>query len=167
MLKRLAFSIVSLLPDSRSRVNVGQQWLRVKFAKMLLKANSDPFNVETGAKVDWSYTSVGKGSTLGKRCKIEGADIGCHVMMGEDVVIFRRNHRFDCVDVPMALQGFSSDELVYVEDDVWIGSRVIILPGIRIGCGSIIGAGSVVTKDVLPFTIVAGNPARFIRNRLQ
>lgn len=165
MLKRLAFRIVSLLPDSRSRVNIGQQWLRVNVAKMLLKANSDPFNVERGAKVDWSYTSVGKGSTLGKRCKIEGADIGCYVMMGEDVLILRRNHRFDNLNVPMALQGFSCDKLVNIDDDVWIGSRVIILPGVRIGRGSIIGAGSVVTKDVSPFTIVAGNPARYIKNR--
>lgn len=52
---------------------------------------------------------------------------------------------------------------IIVEDDVWIGAHVTILPGVRIGRGAIIGAGAVVTKDVPPFTIVAGVPARIIR----
>jgi len=54
-------------------------------------------------------------------------------------------------------------EKVIIEDDVWIGSNALILPGVHIGKGAIIGAGAVVTKDVLPYTIVAGVPARTIR----
>ena len=54
---------------------------------------------------------------------------------------------------------------ITIEDDVWIGARVTILPGVRVGRGSIIGAGSVVTKDVPPYSIVGGNPARLIRSR--
>jgi len=53
---------------------------------------------------------------------------------------------------------------IILEDDCWIGAGVIILPGITIGKGSIVGAGSIVTKDVPPFTVVAGNPAKFIKN---
>ncbi len=56
-----------------------------------------------------------------------------------------------------------SPKTVMIEDDVWIGSRSIILPGVKIGRGSIIGAGSVVTKDIPPMTIAAGNPAKIIR----
>jgi acetyltransferase-like isoleucine patch superfamily enzyme len=52
---------------------------------------------------------------------------------------------------------------VIVEDDVWIGTRAVILPGVRIGYGSVIGAGSVVTKDVPPMTVVAGIPAKPIK----
>jgi acetyltransferase-like isoleucine patch superfamily enzyme len=52
-----------------------------------------------------------------------------------------------------------------IEDHVWIGARAIISPGVRIGEGAVIGAGSVVTRDVEPYTIVAGNPARFIKER--
>jgi len=52
-----------------------------------------------------------------------------------------------------------------IGNDVWIGLRAIIMPGVRIGDGAVIGAGSIVTKDVAPYAIVAGNPARFIRNR--
>jgi len=58
-----------------------------------------------------------------------------------------------------------SKGLIIVEDDVWIGTRVIILSGIRIGQGAIIGAGSVVTKDVPPYAIVGGDPARVIKYR--
>jgi maltose O-acetyltransferase len=62
-------------------------------------------------------------------------------------------------------QGFKDKEPVIIEDDVWIGARVIILPGVKIGKGSIVGAGAVVTKDVEPYSIVAGVPAKLIRKR--
>ena len=55
-------------------------------------------------------------------------------------------------------------EPVVVESNVWIASDAVILPGVTIGEGAVIGAGSVVTKDVAPATVVAGNPARFLRN---
>jgi maltose O-acetyltransferase len=55
---------------------------------------------------------------------------------------------------------------VVIEDDVWIGTRAIILPGRRLGKGCIVGAGAVVTKDVEPHSIVAGNPARAVGSRL-
>ena len=54
---------------------------------------------------------------------------------------------------------------IVIGNDVWIGGRVIILPGVKIGEGAIIGAGSVVTKDVSEYDVVAGNPARVIKNR--
>ena len=65
----------------------------------------------------------------------------------------------------MNVQG-STRKWVIIEDDVWIGTRAIILPGTRIGKGSIIGAGSVVTKDVPQYSIVGGNPARILKTRL-
>ncbi len=55
------------------------------------------------------------------------------------------------------------ERTVFIDDDAWVGAMSIILPGITVGKGSIIGAGSVVTKDVPPYTIVAGNPARIVR----
>jgi maltose O-acetyltransferase len=65
----------------------------------------------------------------------------------------------------MREQGKSKDRVITIENDVWIGARVIILPGIKINSGSIIGAGSVVTGDIPPFSIAAGNPAKIIRKR--
>lgn len=86
-------------------------------------------------------------------------------MMGPDVVILLHNHRFDRTDVPMRFQEFSESEPVIIDDDVWIGCRVTILPGVRIGKGAIIGAASVVTKDVPEYAIVGGNPAKVIKMR--
>jgi acetyltransferase-like isoleucine patch superfamily enzyme len=66
----------------------------------------------------------------------------------------------------MYKQGYSSNEPVIIGNDVWIGSRVTILPGVKIGDGAIIGASAVVTKDVEPYSIVAGNPAKKIGSRM-
>jgi maltose O-acetyltransferase len=66
----------------------------------------------------------------------------------------------------MSEQGMTEDMPVTIGDDVWIGARAILLPGITINSGSIVGAGAVVTKDVPPGSIVAGNPARVVRYRI-
>ena len=88
-------------------------------------------------------------------------------MMGTDVTIITRNHRFDRTDIPMMEQGFEEERPVYIGNDVWIGDRALILPGVHVGDGSIIAAGAVVTKDVPPYSIVAGVPARKIRDRFE
>ena len=64
-------------------------------------------------------------------------------------------------------QGFSKTRPITIGDDVWIGSRVIILGGVNVGNGAVIGAGSVVTHDVPPYSVVGGNPARIIKSRKQ
>jgi len=86
-------------------------------------------------------------------------------MMGPEVIILGQNHRFDDCEIPMRLQGYDKVPPVRIEDDVWIGTRVIILPGVKIEKGAIIGAGAVVTKDVPPFAICIGNPSRVIKIR--
>jgi maltose O-acetyltransferase len=109
---------------------------------------------------------IGDNSGIGVDCRVpHNIRIGNDVMMGPDVLIFRRNHSFDDVDIPMRLQGYKDTLPVVIEDDVWLGARVIILPGIRIGKGAIIGAGAVVTKDVPPYAVCAGNPATVKRFR--
>lgn len=124
-------------------------------------------NIEKNAFFgDGSKLSIGNYSGLGLNCRIHGpVSIGDYVMMGPDVLIVTRNHRFDRVDVPMALQGSSEARSVIIGDDVWIGARSVILPGVRIGNGAVIGACSVVTKDIPAYAIVGGNPARIIRFR--
>jgi maltose O-acetyltransferase len=85
-------------------------------------------------------------------------------MMGEDVILITSTHGHDNLNIPMILQE-SHNFPIKIEDDVWIGDRVIILPGVTIGTGSIIGAGAVVTNDVDAFSVVGGVPARVIRSR--
>lgn len=108
---------------------------------------------------------IGNNSTIGVNCKIQrNVKIGNDVMMGEDVIIITNTHKFDDCNIPMRIQG-SKILPVTIEDDIWIGSRVFILPGVKIGKGSIIGAGAVVTKDVPEYSIIGGIPAKLIRSR--
>lgn len=86
-------------------------------------------------------------------------------MMGPDVMIFTSNHETSRTDTPMRLQGTAKIKPVTIGDDVWIGARVIILPGVTIGQGAILAANAVVTKDVPEYAVVGGNPAKLIKFR--
>lgn len=124
-------------------------------------------NIERGAFFgSGKRIQIGDNSGLGENCQApDNIQIGRDVMMGPDVLIIGKNHKFEDLQTPMRLQGAKDAPPVVIGDDVWIGARVIILPGITINKGAIIGAGSVVTQDVPPFAIYAGNPARIIRFR--
>ena len=91
--------------------------------------------------------------------------VGKDLMMGPEEIIVGDNHRFDRRDSPMRIQGNKEYPPVHIEDDVWVGARAIILPGVRTGKGAIIAAGAVVIKDVPPYAICGGNPAGVIRFR--
>ncbi|MFH1429250.1 MAG: acyltransferase [Candidatus Margulisiibacteriota bacterium] len=90
--------------------------------------------------------------------------IGNNVLFGPNVVLRATNHKFSSRKVPIHDQGHKPGRIT-IEDDVWIGSNVTILPDTTIGKGAIVGAGAVVTKDVVPYSIVGGVPARFISTR--
>lgn len=90
--------------------------------------------------------------------------IGDNVMMGSDVTILTQTHNIDRTDIPMGWQGMRESEVV-IGNDVWIGMRVVIMPGVEIGNGSVIGAGAIVTKDVPDYAIVGGVPAQVIKFR--
>lgn len=90
--------------------------------------------------------------------------IGNNVLIGPRVFITDSDHGFESRCTPIYLQDIKSDKVI-IEDDVWIGANVIILKGISVGTGAIIGAGSVVTKNVPKYSVVAGNPAKIIRER--
>lgn len=144
----------------------GSKWIRSFLCKPLF--NSFGNSVDIGCKVEFfniRNSEIGDHSGIGSHSSIGLVKIGKYVMMGTHCLVLSQNHRFDDVTIPMCMQGFQEEKPVVIDDDVWIGSRVIILPGVHIGKGSIVGAGSVVTKDVQPYTIVAGNPARTIGYR--
>lgn len=122
-------------------------------------------NVEKGARFD-PTTHIGNNSGLGVDCLLSGrVYIGNDVMMGPYCIMYATNHAHDRLDEPMNLQGFEEEKPIYIGDDVWIGARVIILPGVNVGNHVIIGAGSVVTKDIPDYAIVGGSPARVLKMR--
>lgn len=110
--------------------------------------------------------SLGDRCWMGPHCLIYGNG---HVTIGNDVLIAAHtsintiSHVATRTDVAMGSQGVYTDPIV-IEDDVWIGLNCTILQGVTIGRGSIIGAGAVVTRDIPPFSIAVGIPAR-VRGR--
>lgn len=124
--------------------------------------------IERGADIgNGTHLSIGNRSSLGINARVHGPlAIGADVMMGRDVLVFAVSHAYGDHTIPMIDQGFSEPRPVVIGDDVWIGARAILLPGVHVGKGAIVGAGAVVAKDVPDYAVVIGNCARVVRSRL-
>lgn len=158
------YHIFRWFPKSGNKLFFGQV-LRGFCTKGFIQYCGVNVNVERGANFSRNL-SIGNNSGIGANAKLQGeVCIGENVMMGPECYIYTVNHKFDSVDIPMCKQGYTNPQPVKIGNDVWIGSRVTILPGITAGDGVIIGAGAVVTKDIPDFTVVGGNPARVLKKR--
>lgn len=157
---RALFCLFRYLPSSQNII-FGRlsKSLRAFTAKGFIKKCGKNVNIEHGAEIS-SKLSIGDNSGVGIDCVCGGElIIGNDVMMGPECVFFSRQHKFDNPDVPMCLQGFTDPKPIVIGDDVWIGRRVMVMPGVHIGSHCIIGAGAIVTKDIPDWAIAAGSPA--------
>jgi acetyltransferase-like isoleucine patch superfamily enzyme len=116
----------------------------------------NPELVEIGDNISINYNSM-----IVAFAKVS---IGNDVLIGPYVLIHSGNHRFSDPGVRIQDQGHNSAPIA-IDDDVWIGAHVVVLQGVSIGRGAVIGAGAVVNKNVEPYTIVAGVPAKKIGER--
>ena len=93
---------------------------------------------------------------------LDGAPVtvGNHVFIGPQCGFYTAIHPFSVSERNLGLERALP---ITIHDNVWIGGKVCILPGVTVGEGAVIGAGSVVTRDVPPYSVVAGNPARVIK----
>ena len=113
--------------------------------------------------------SIGSHVWIGHRCNLDGSGgltIGSGTIIARDAEILTRNHYFqgaDLREIPYDKRHINKS--VTIGENVWMGVRVIVTPGVNIGEGAVIGAGSVITKDVPPLAIVGGNPFRIIKYR--
>jgi acetyltransferase-like isoleucine patch superfamily enzyme len=94
----------------------------------------------------------------------ELVEIGAHCMFANGCFVTDANHRFDDRSKPVTWQGFTSKGPTRIGDNVWCGANVVITSGVTIGERCVIGANSVVTKDLPPFSIAAGSPAKVLRD---
>lgn len=111
--------------------------------------------------------TIGDDVDLALNVQIEtsgGVTIGDRTLVGYGTKIFSRNHIIPQKPGRIFSSGHRFDA-VSIGKDVWLGANVIVLPGRTIGDGAVVGAGSVVTKNVAPYAIVAGNPAKLVRER--
>lgn len=157
--------IAKKMPASYKKINFGSQKVRGLCGKLLLEKCGENINIEQGADFS-SRIEIGDNSGIGMRANLKGKIIiGENVMMGPDCIIYTRNHNFKNINIPMIKQGYQEEKSVVIGDDVWIGGRVVILPGVKIGNGVVLGANSVVTKDVPNYAVLGGNPAKILKFR--
>lgn len=136
-----------------------RHWFLRRFCQVRIGRDS---SIAMGCFVTGYHIAIGDNTVVNRYTYLDGRvplTIGNNVNISHYTLIQTLTHDpqnpdFVCLCKP-----------VVIEDHVWIGARAIISPGVRVGEGAVIGAGSVVTRDVEPYTIVAGNPARFIKER--
>ena len=167
----LVYKVIAKQLPRKSFPLLGRVFKNIRYwcVKNLADECGRDVNCEANASIDWrSGIKIGDGSGLGIDSFVQGPiAIGKYVMMGPECLIFRKHgHGFSRTDIPMQQQVDRAGVPLEICDDVWIGRRVIILQGCkRIGRGAIVGAGSVVTKDVPDWAIVGGNPAHVVKMR--
>lgn len=168
-LKRFLFSTYSFVENSlRLLLEVLPHPLRFLIFKVLLArlGSKSMIDYQTYFRYPWKI-SIGNGVWINRGCEFYGSmlagnaqiTIGDHCALGPRVRVLSATHNYHQLDLP--------DEAasVCIGHHVWIGAGATILPGVTVGDGAIVAAASVVTRDVSPFSIVAGNPARFLKMR--
>lgn len=165
----LYYGFATYLPDSYSPLfGKISNAIRIFLCRRIFKYCGNVSNINrkvyfgTGNLIEiGDYSSIGANNVIPKN-----TIIGKYVMMAPEIHIVANNHKFDSTKIPMCFQhSIEGQTPTIIEDDFWIGVRAIFTPGHRIGKGSIIAAGAVVTKDVEPYSIIGGNPAKLIRKR--
>jgi acetyltransferase-like isoleucine patch superfamily enzyme len=112
------------------------------------------------------HIHIGDGTFLNLGVQVAAVDrvtIGAHCMFANGCFVTDGNHRFDDLDRPITWQGFTTKGPTTVGDNVWCGANVVITSGVTVGERCVVGANSVVTRDLPPYSIAAGAPARVLR----
>lgn len=124
--------------------------------------------IQTGFRFGMrDVVKIGHNCQINEDVYIQSAIIGNYVLIAQRVALLAVTHHFASTEIPIIKQGSTEAKPVIIEDDVWIGRNVVVMPGITIEKGAIVGAGAVVTKNVPPYAIVGGIPAKIIRFRTQ
>ncbi len=118
------------------------------------------------------HFAIGEGSMIGADAS-KGIYIGNNVMVARGTYMHAANHKIDNLDQPISQQGYECRTIehenrefsIVIEDGVWIGSNVVIVSGAKIGRGTVVSAGSVVSGEVPPYSIIVGNPGKRVMSR--
>lgn len=181
VLKKLA--MWSLMPAGQSRPRRWVKWFLLPFTvskgrgasiRRRIRFDVFPFNrfgLGQGSTIEdfctvnnamgnviiGNRTRIGLGSVL-----IGPVYIGDDVRLAQNIVVTSLNHNYQDISMPISEQGVNTEE-VYIGDETWVGANAVILPGVFIGKHCVVAAGSVVTKNIPSYSLVAGNPARIIK----
>ncbi|PPR54568.1 MAG: 2,3,4,5-tetrahydropyridine-2,6-dicarboxylate N-acetyltransferase [Alphaproteobacteria bacterium MarineAlpha5_Bin6] len=170
----LAFLIITSYPDSK----LGKI-LRKKYWSKKLKNCGSNIDIHMRATIGCpELIEIGDNFMLSVNAHItaygsKGIFVGNNVGIGRGSFLHASNHVYDDIDKPIRFQGIRSNDISYqnqyysiiIEDDVLIGSNAVILTGTKIGKGSIVSPGSVLSGEFPPYSVIVGNPARISKNR--
>lgn len=145
-----------------------------------IKSDGNPISIGDGSRIEQgvhvasfgsyyhsSGIKIGENSMVGPYTCIAGPgkiEIGSDCMLASHIGIYANNHGFELLDKPIRKQGLTCKGIT-IGDDCWLGTGVKVLDGVRIGRGAVIGAGAVVNRDIPPYSIAVGVPAKVIRQR--
>lgn len=180
-LKRLAGYL--LTPRNQARPRLWVKWFinpfvhhRGKRSTICRRTRMDvmPFNkffigedstVEDFATINNGVGAIyiGDRTRIGLGCTLIGpVKIGNDIRLAQNVVMSGLNHNYEDISIPISKQGVTTSPII-IEDESWIGANSVVLPGVTVGKHCIIAAGSIVTKTIPEYSVVAGNPARIIK----
>lgn len=159
------------LPSSYSKYGGGlYNWMRIYCVKHIFKKCGKISTIDKRAYFgNGCDIEIGNESGIGANNHLpNNIKIGSYVMMAADIYIIgnSENHEYLRTDIPMCHQGKRQPRKTIIEDDCWIGARVIMTSGRKVAKGSIIAAGAVLTKNFDEYSIVGGNPAKLIKKRI-
>ena len=162
------YGLLAKLPSARF-TTVFSNWRVWYFQRVLkiMETGGNPAMIGDNVYIaNATKIHFGTGCRINENTYFEKVTIGNDVLIAPNVSILSRMHEFSAIDIPISMQGYKDEKEVVIGNDVWLGRNVVIMPGVTIGNGVIVGAGSVVTKDVANFSIVGGVPAILIRYRI-
>ena len=159
-------------------VSIGPSAFIDDFVTVYAHRESSSISVGAGTKIyrctvveagDGGSICIGEDTHIQASCDLKGfvknLIIGSQVTIAPHCCFSSYNHQFDDATTPIPTQGLTSRGNTVVEDDVWLGAGVIVLDGVKIGRGAVVGAGSVVTRDLPAYSICVGVPARVVKWR--
>ena len=174
-ISQLLFSIVQSYPDTSKGALIRKKYWSKKLRNCGLKSE-----FRRGSGIGFpEIIDIGDNFILGHNALItaghsEGIFIGNNVSLSRETFLHASNHNIDDVNIPIMQQGTSSAKIdfnnkiysIVIKDDVWIGSKCILLSGTYLEKGCVVSAGSVVSGKFEPYSVIAGNPARVIKKRI-
>jgi maltose O-acetyltransferase len=154
------------LPRTYMPYSLGSKYIRYFFVKNFINKCGKNVKIQTGVLLS-PFIEIGDNCEINENVRIRAnVKIGNDVLIAPNVQLLSINHSFDMINIPMNLQG-ETKGFIIIENDIWIGTGVIVLPNTTIKSGTILGAGSIVTKDTEEYSINAGNPSKIIEKRLK
>jgi maltose O-acetyltransferase len=159
------YSLINKIPNSSFPGGNTLNKIRIFFTKKIIHIGVNctfQKNIYFG---NGNNVSIGDNCQINDNARLDNVKIGDNVMVARDSVFLGKSHNYNDINIPMNEQGLVDSRQTIVHNNSWIGIRVIIMPGIEIKSGSVISAGSVLTKSTTKNGVYAGVPAKLIRIR--